>query len=58
VRCWVCDKTIGLYDEVCELPVAGALVHHSCFERETGSSPAPWVETLIHYLARNHPRAA
>jgi hypothetical protein len=58
MRCWACAKTITLYDEVCELPVAGTIVHRACYERETGDDPAPWVETLIHYLARNHPRAA
>jgi len=58
VRCWACGKAIELYDEVRELPVAKALVHRGCYERETGQTPGPWFETLIHYLARRRRRTA
>jgi hypothetical protein len=58
MRCWACGHAIGLHDEVCELPVAAALVHRACYERETGQDAGRWVDTLTQYLARHRERAA
>jgi hypothetical protein len=59
MRCWACARTIGLYEDVCELPVAAALVHRACYKRETGQEPDPWaVESLAKYIARGQRPAA
>ncbi|MBM4439604.1 MAG: hypothetical protein FJ027_04220 [Candidatus Rokubacteria bacterium] len=54
MRCWACSDAIGLHDHVCELPLAGTLVHARCFERETGLRDGHR-ETLATYLARRGP---
>jgi hypothetical protein len=57
VRCWACSRTIGLTDEICELPIVEALVHRACYERELRQK-APASVTLSQYLAQRLKRAA
>jgi hypothetical protein len=57
VRCWACSRTIGLTDEISELPIVDALVHRLCYEREL-RQPPPVNVTLSQYLAQRLKRAA
>ena len=51
MRCWACSRAIRLPDLVSELPIIGAIVHISCYERETSERPVRAL-TLTQVLLR------
>ncbi len=57
MRCWACSHPIKLVDEVALLPVANALVHRACYEREV-RQPVSAKITLSQFLAQGPSRAA